>query len=311
MRMLPPGLMASALKWQPMPRLFALVFVVMLTLSASSQTFERELLNSGKGAKSLKIVFLGDGYLESDKKLLRSHAQSAWKRLQSVSPFSENIRGIEVSLLYSYSPRGKKFGTADFRYGSLESSRNRIEVPKIGEAKSDALKAIPDADLIILMTRRAGRSHGGRGVIVLSENGDDSIAHEVGHALGRLADEYQSTRMLDDRKSLPSDRDLTAPNVTLDRYIDPTNDKTIAQTAKWGHFLELPDASPLVSAYQGGYYRTIGVWRPSYLCLMSDSKRASFCPVCHEEMTRKLYDKLGKTFDHKGYHVRYPLKDWK
>ena len=294
-----------------MRNLLTSVFVLTLLCAASSETFTKEVIHSAKSAKKLNIVFLGDGYLKRDQKLLRGHAGTAWARLRSVSPFSENTERIEVQLLYTYSPQGKSFGEADFRYGSTEASRNRLKVSKIAQAKADANQAVPGADLIILMTRKSGRSHGSRGVIVLSENGDDSIAHEVGHALGGLADEYQSTSRIGDRKELPTDRDLKAPNVTLDRYIDTTNDKTIAQTAKWGHFLKLPNASPLVSAYQGGYYRTVGVWRPSYRCMMSNSKAASFCPVCHEAMTQKLYKKIGKTFRHDAYHKSYPLKDWK
>lgn len=287
------------------------ILVLILLLPVSAETFSREILSSGTGNKTLKIVFLGDGYLERDRKLLRRHAQSAWSRLRSVSPFSENSRLIEVSLLYTFSEAGKKFGTASFRYGSEESSRNRLKVTNIGQAKTDARQAVKGADIIILMTRKMGRSHGGGGVIVLSENGDDSIAHEVGHALGRLADEYQSTSMLSDRRKLPTDRDLAAPNVTLEKYVDPTDDQSIARTAKWGHFLALPDASPLVSAYQGGYYRTVGVWRPSYRCIMSNAHNSSFCPVCHEAMTKALYRKIGRSFHHHKYHEKYPLKTWK
>jgi hypothetical protein len=287
-----------------------LLLLALFTL-AEARTPITQKLHRARSSPNLQVVFLGDGYLKSDARLMRSHAMTAWNRLKAVSPFSENLPRIEVSLVLTFSKRGKRFGEADFRYGSIESSLNRIKVPGVGTAKADARQAVPDADLIILLTRKKGRSHGGGGVIVLAENGADAIAHEVGHALGGLADEYQSTSRIGDRRELPTNRDLKAPNVTLDRYIDPTNNETIARTAKWGHFLELPNATPLVSAYQGGYYRTVGVWRPSYRCLMSDSQSASFCPVCHEHMTRALFKKLKKRFDHKGYHERYPLKNWK
>jgi len=290
-----------------------LVFLLLFWVPASAQnSFQLERLQgSNSPSSAYDVVFVGDGFLEKDRSVLKSRAQETTRRLLSVSPFSENRSGVNVYLLYTFSQPGQKFGEADFRYGSTEISRNRVKVTKPDLALQDARSAVPGADLVVLLTRKTGRSHGRRDLVVLSENGQDTIVHEVGHALGSLGDEYESTTMTADRRDLPSGRDIDAPNVTLDEYIDPTNADTIAKTAKWGHFLALPDAFPLVSAYQGGYYRSVGVWRPSFRCIMRSSQGSSFCPVCHEEMTRRLYGKLGKRFDHDAYHRSHPLSTWK
>lgn len=54
-----------------------------------------------------------------------------------------------------------------------------------------------------------------------------------------------------------------------------------------------------------------GVFRPSYTCTMRDSRNSKFCPVCHEALTRRLYEICAMAFDHDAYHRRFPLKRWK
>jgi hypothetical protein len=127
-----------------------------------------------------------------------------------------------------------------------------------------------------------------------------------------LGDEYDSDSKLADREdtTMPSG-DFRQANLTREGFIDPKSRETVKATAKWGHFLDLPDSYPLVSAYQGGFYRSVGVWRPSFRCVMRSSQGSSFCPVCHEEMVKAILALCQERFDHEAYHKRFPLKKWK
>lgn len=146
---------------------------------------------------------------------------------------------------------------------------------------------------------------------MLTPDSTVNAAHELGHSLGGLGDEYESGGFLEDRESsqLPSG-DFACANLSREGFLDPTNRDTLRKTAKWGHFLDLPDSYPLVSAYQGGFYRTVGVWRPSFRCVMRDADSVIFCPVCHEEMVKAILKRCGERFDDAAYHRKYPLKSW-
>lgn len=299
-------------------RILTLVLIFILASSAWAEPqFKYDNLRTKTVQKggAIHLVVLGDGYLKKDEGLFEQDATRALNRLWSVSPFKELRNCFSVHLVYVESLRGTGSGNAAgrstlFAFGSEESSGNHVSIKGQAEVRKAAANA-PKADVIILLTTLTGRAHGQGNLVVLTTNGHDAVAHEMGHSVGDLGDEYDSSQHLNDRRPIPSGRDLVPANLTTSEFIDPTDQKTIAKTAKWGHFLELPGAFPLVSAYQGGYYRSVDVWRPSYRCVMRSSQEGSYCPVCHEEMTRKIMTAAGQRFDDKAYHKRFPLTNWR
>ncbi len=148
-------------------------------------------------------------------------------------------------------------------------------------------------------------------MVVLTASRPYALAHELGYALGGLGDEYDDTSYGYASGGPRAGADLPYPNLTTSEYIDPSNQKTIAKTAKWGHCLSLDEAYPLVSAYQGGAGMKVGVWRPSYRCVMRNGDFDVFCPVCHEVLTRKIYKMSGRRFQESTYRTRYPLSQWR
>ncbi len=236
-------------------------------------------------------------------------------RLFSVSPFKEYEKHFQAHLVYVDAKPGKGLSGSgrdvEFPFGSTFMAGRDFVKLKDRYSAELAAQSAPARDIVIVMSRLTGRAHASNQFILLTANDHYAVAHEMGHVLASLGDEYQSESKLLDRSPLPRGRDFREPNLTLDDYIDPTSPDTIAKTAKWGHFLDLPDAYPLVSAYQGGAHHSIGVWRPSFRCAMEDSDLDSLCPVCHETLTREIFKKCRMRFDHDAYHRDFPLKNWR
>ena len=84
---------------------------------------------------------------------------------------------------------------------------------------------------------------------------------------------------------------------------------SLKKTVKWKHFLELPGAAKFNWIWEGGYYRSKGVFRPWKNCLMRNFG-FRFCPICMEEMAKAIFKNCGEDFDHEAYHKAHPLSFW-
>lgn len=281
--------------------------------------------SSGPGARKIDLVIVGDGYSGSDLNrggAFEKDARGMLSMLWQVSPFGDYKDRFNVHLIpvESHTSRRVQNQSPDlFAFGSTVVSRDVVRLERRSEVLTAARNA-PDMDIVVTLTTLSGRATGGKlqdgrrtlPAPILTRDRFGALAHELGHSMADLGDEYDSDSKLADREdsTMPSG-DFRQANLTRDGYIDPKNRETVRATAKWGHFLDLPDSYPLVSAYQGGYYRSVGVWRASFRCVMRSSQGSSFCPVCHEEMVKAILALCGESFDHDAYHKRFPLKKWK
>jgi hypothetical protein len=274
------------------------------------------VLRSGPSAEKIDLVFCGDGYLQSERKGFRGDVDALLAELWAISPYKELKSEFNVHLVYLDAPTGPRIQgkrTGEFLLGSFKRPEESSDLVHLRyPQRVDAVTAnAPACDLPIVVTRMEGRSHSGKHVVV-SRKAKLVLAHELGHRLAALGDEYTSSSLLADRdnRPLPGKGDLPNVNLTLSAFIDPTTPQTIKRTAKWKHFLELPDGD-VVSAYQGGYYRVVDVWRPTNRCVMSEGRYPDFCPVCHEHLYRSILERNAKSFHHDSYHRDYPLRLWR
>jgi hypothetical protein len=274
------------------------------------------LLDNGPPGQRIDLVFCGDGFRHSERAQLKASVSDLLGELWRVSPFGDLKWCFNVHLVYLDAPSGERVDgrrTGDFVLGSYKDSKEVTDLIRLRypERVDKVVANAPACDVAIVVTRMDGRSHAGRHVLI-SEPHKTVLAHEFGHQLAQLGDEYNSASLLADRESrpLPREGDLPHVNLTLSAFIDPSTPQSIMKTAKWGHFLKLPDGD-VVSAFQGGYYRVVDVWRPSGRCIMSESTYPYFCPVCHEHLYSSLVKQTGRAFDHDRYHRDYPLSRWK
>ncbi len=105
------------------------------------------------------------------------------------------------------------------------------------------------------------------------------VAHEMGHNVGGLADEYTS--------SIPTfaDAEVTAANVTALSTLDTIPWKLMVTPGK-----ELPSvpSSGGVGLFEGAQYVLGGKYRPTEYCMMAAGAR--FCPVCTNELEIRMHD---------------------
>ncbi|OGP68912.1 MAG: hypothetical protein A2W27_07110 [Deltaproteobacteria bacterium RBG_16_44_11] len=153
--------------------------------------------------------------------------------------------------------------------------------------------------------------------------------HEIGHFMGGLTDED-----FEDCWGGAADDCADSPNKTVNNNLhDPAH--------KWAHFFALEDrqgasvlADPLsrppdrrnywnpaqINAsdiFNVGIWASLGVtdwsgtggaivYKPVAECLMNHTGGTThFCPVCAEQMTKRLFARTGDTFSDAEYHERY------
>lgn len=290
-----------------------LLSLLALTVAASAapnfdydRPVVKTILNNGSPRSKVDLVFLSDGYTPRQSKDFEKDVRDAADSLFRY-PFFKDYKSY-FNVHSAFVPSVQETTRISYAFGSeRDDYQGLVVVSNEGAVRQVSARA-PACDVPIVISTMLGRAHAGH-IIVLPSRSFDPLAHELGHVIGHLGDEYSSNSSLNDRTSLNSGGgDLAYPNLTT--KVDPSNEKTIRQTAKWGHFLDLKGAFPLVSAFQGGYHHEIGVWRPSFSCIMREDG-APFCPVCHEEMVKGVYQICGLRFDDAAYHRKHPLSQWR
>lgn len=115
------------------------------------------------------------------------------------------------------------------------------------------------------------------------------VVHEFGHSFGGLGDEYfyATTDNNDEMHSLK--HEPWEPNITTLVDFD----------SKWADMVEegveVPTAvtpertkNYTVGVYEGGGYRSKGIYRPTDVCRMRNNTAERFCPVCERAIERVI-----------------------
>ena len=268
--------------------------------SISIALFPRTESNKGttllghKQGRGVHIVILGDGYSSDELPTYRQHVDSVLDNIQSDSGIAEHVGALNIHMIEVVSQQsGADDSDSDDRVTTaFDSAYNCRAIPRL--ICADILKLFeaslaeyPDVDQIILLvndSRYGGSGNSGGRVAITSAFFPEIALHEMGHSLADLADEYVDPLILDVSGVLPFEEGRFK---NVSNLSDPTQ-------VPWAHWLDFqsslpPSAGGLgVGVFEGGYYRSTGVYRSSVSNRMRDYN-SDFGPVNTEQWILRLY----------------------
>lgn len=235
-------------------------------------------------SERINVTIIPDGYTFGQKALMEQHAASMVDYLRNLSPYEEFDDFINYTLVYAYSAEG---GTdqcdcgiiRDTAFGSgFPSSNptcgdgaNRCLHPSTCDSggtsalsQAEARAPVHDEAIVMVNTTRYGGCASSRSYYSAANgNGDDVAAHELGHSIAGLADEYGG-------------------NNSCGTFAGGVNTSTDPVDGAW------PEWIPLIGApIEGGQYYEQCIYRPEPDCEMRNINR-QFCPVCKQRWATYL-----------------------
>lgn len=272
-----------------------LALLLAASLNAPARASEVEVLrDAGPPDKRFNIAVLGDGYRVEDQQLLRDNARAIVDYLFSVSPLRQYEQFFNVKLVHVISKdNGADHGSyGDYRDTALGAYFNCDNIDRLlciddGKAYLAAAADVPEYNFAIVLVNDPKYGGSGGQVCVSSSNEQsyEVLAHELGHSLAGLADEYayEGNQPLCD----PT-RDCPEANATM---------RTVREQIKWKAWIDTatPLPTPASDAYagvtglfEGARYVQVGLYRPKLDCKMRDLGQP-YCPVCSEQLVRSIW----------------------
>ncbi|BDU71946.1 M64 family metallopeptidase [Mesoterricola silvestris] len=259
-----------------------------------------DLQRSGDPANRIHVVLLGDGYRAEDQAKLSRDARNWLATFVGTPPFANYASYFNVKVVHVVSPQdGASNGShglgvtrdtvlgATFRNASPEGVAPDYRLLVVDNARvlALAMALAPECTVALVLVNDSKYGGSGGAVPVFSANPASGLIalHELGHAFGGLADEYQCG----DTSALPATLEAF-PNVTARR--DPDQIKWRSWIAP-GVPLPTPAGVPGLGLFEGAYFHDTGVFRPRQACRMR-SLGDGFCEVCSEAIVRRIYDRV-------------------
>ncbi|MDR2868753.1 MAG: IgA Peptidase M64 [Bacteroidales bacterium] len=255
------------------------------------------LHKGGKPEDCLDILFIPEGYAQSDAKKMKADMKRFKDYFLQCSPYKEHKKNINIYTLDAFSPES---GVTDpnkkiFKNTLLHCSYNVTDVdrylmcPDVWNLNAIADDAPYDQILIIVNSSK----YGGGGIYNFyctvysdGEYTDYVSVHEFGHSLGGLADEYYTSEV-GVQDYYPLDIEPKEPNLTT----------LVDFKSKWQSMMNLktPIPTPTTAEYEntlgvfeGGGYVEKGVYRPVQECSMKSKSYNQFCPVCTQAIIEAI-----------------------
>ncbi len=257
-------------------------------LVASSQPSGASSVYIHKGsdpAKAIDVAILAEGYTVKEQDKFLERAKTIVNEILSYEPyksFSDNFNFIAVfspsaDSGVSIPKKGVWKNTPFSSHFSTFHSPRYLTTPHLFRVH-DALDTLPYEHVIILVNTD---NYGGGGIynsyLITAADNDMVLpvsVHEFGHSFGGLADEYFYD--YEESDYYPLSVEPWEPNITT----------MVDFSSKWEDMIN-PE-NPGVGIFEGGGYRTKGVFRPVSTCRMRDNVHPDFCPVCQRALRRLI-----------------------
>jgi hypothetical protein len=271
------------------------------------------IVDNGSPAERWNLVFLGDGYRDSELASYGNDVGRVVDALLQTPPFDDVQAGINV---FRVDVTSTDSGADDPAAcgGSGRTARTyfdatfctngiqRLLTVDVGTALTVAGAQVPEwhAALMVVNSLTYGGSGGAVGVFSRFPGAEEIAIHEMGHSAFGLADEYSAYLGC----GLDTDRDHHPGFEPFEANVTTNTDRT---TLKWGDLVApatpvptttnadctqcdpQPDPQPpgTVGLYEGAHYYHCGAFRPEFDCKMR-TLGAPFCAVCQQRVRTVL-----------------------
>ena len=250
---------------------------------------------AGDSRDKIDIVFIPEGYTKDEMKQFKEDCKESMKSIFRHKPFDKlkdrfNFIAVEIPSEHSgvSIPKNNIWkNTAVRSHFDTFYSERYLTTSNIKNIYN-ILDGVPCESIIILANTN---EYGGGGIynnyMLSAARGRDYkavIVHEFGHSFAGLADEY----FYDDQYvsmypagTEPWEQNLTTLTDFESKWKDMLPAGTRIPTDADGK-----DIYTKIGVYEGGGYKSKGVFRPAQDCRMHTNKAPDFCPVCQRAISR-------------------------
>jgi hypothetical protein len=262
-----------------------------------------EIIKTGPNSNRLTVVVMGDGYQNSEIKSGKYEADARiaisaferwdpWGQILQISNFHLiKVRSRQSGADDICAPDAAKPCTVTYRNTYLDSlfgsggTDRALVLSQRGTNRAIAAAdeyigaGSWDAIIVFVNSTKYGGTGGTVATTSMNEKAPDIAVHELGHTIGKLADEYEDPYPGYPAKITEYNVDSNSTNPKWSAWLTP------------GVLLPTPEDdayNDVVGAFEGARYKTSGVFRPKRDCMMR-SLGKPFCPVCQEGLLTKVF----------------------
>lgn len=258
------------------------------------------LHRGGDSRNCIDVVILAEGYTAEEMELFLKDAQTATDEILHYEPFNEhrdkfNFIAVESASKHSNVsvPQDEAWRVTAVKSNFMTFYMERYLTSDAVYSMYDIVTNIPCEHLIILANTD---TYGGGGIYnsyTLTTAHHPAfkpvVVHEFGHSFGGLGDEYfyAGGDQNDEMHSLK--HEPWEPNITTlvdfeSKWADMVDKEVEIPTAVTAE----RSANYTVGVYEGGGYRSKGIYRPADVCRMRNNTADRFCPVCQRALERVI-----------------------
>ena len=272
---------------------------VLIRDRSSQRALPHTYLHKGGDSKEcIDVVILAEGYRIDEIDTFLDDAMIATSEILSYEPFNSHKDKFNFIAVASASadtnvsvPQDEAWRDTAVGSNFMTFYMDRYLTSGEVYAMYDLATNIPCEHFIILANTA---TYGGGGIYnsyTLTTAHHPSfrpvVVHEFGHSFGGLGDEYFYEGNLDNDEMHSLQHEPWEPNITTLVDFD----------SKWADMvepgIEIPTAvtpertkNYTVGVYEGGGYRSKGIYRPTTECRMKINEAPMFCPVCQRALER-------------------------
>lgn len=261
----------------------------------------------------IDVAIVAEGYTPEQQSVFLEDAARMTAEILRYEPF--NSRRDRFNFIAVMTPsadsavavplEGKWPETAFGSHYSTFRSPRYLTAPRV-KAIHESLSGLPYEHIVILANTD---TYGGGGIynsyLLSAAHNSEALpvtVHEFGHSFGGLADEYFYAE--EESDTYPLDIEPWEPNITTLKdfgskwkaMVKPSTPVPTpwkeqqggSRAEKKKRMAERKDYDFTVGAYEGGGYRSKGIYRPVETCRMRDNYVPVFCPVCEAALTRLI-----------------------